>query len=122
MNIIFGREQAEAMQSKYTILELDTFKIGDQIVTAFCAVGGIPILEMPKVESMKSLHANLLENYRKGDWNYCEQAIEHLSGFWDHELDTFYDTITKRMIENKDRELDSNWWIIEKNPTQADQL
>lgn len=115
MNIIFGREQAESMKSKYTILELDTFKIGDQEVAAFCAVDGIPILDMPKIESMKSLHANLLENYRKGDWNYCEQALEHLIGFWNHELDTFYDTVKERIIKNKDKHLVENWWVIEKN-------
>lgn len=120
MNIIFGRERADAMQDKYTILELDTFKIGDQIVTAFCAVGSIPILEMPKIESMKSLHANMLENYRKCDWNYCEQALEHLSGFWNHELDTFYDTIAQRIAENKHQDLGSDWWIILKSPAEVD--
>lgn len=119
MNIIFGREQAESMQDKYTILELDTFKVGDQIVTAFCAVGSIPIMEMPKIESMKSLHINLLENYRKCDWNFCEQALEHLVGFWNHELDTFYDTITQRIKENKNRELDNNWWIIVKDSAEV---
>ena len=115
MNIIFGREQAESMQSKYTILELDTFKIGEQIVTAFCAVDGIPILDMPKIESMKSLHANLLENYHKGDWNYCEQALEHLVGFWNHELDTFYDNLKQRIKEHENATLAENWWVIEKH-------
>ena len=114
MNIFFGREQAELMQDKYTILELDTFKIGDQTVAAFCAVEGIPIMEMPRIESVKSLHANLLENYRKGDWNYCDQALEHLAGFWNHELDTFYDSIKQRIAEHKDKELEENWWVVEK--------
>lgn len=116
MNIIFGRESAEAMQDKYTILELDTFRFPtDQEVTAFCAVEGIPLLDMPKVESMKALHANLLENYRKGDWNYCEQALEHLTGFWNHELDTFYDSLKERIEENKEAVLTESWWIINKS-------
>jgi hypothetical protein len=115
MNIIFGREQADSMKEKYTILELDTFKIGDQIVTAFCPVGSIPITDMPKVESMKSLHANLIENYRKGDWNYCEQALEHLVGCWNSDLDSFYESIRDRIVKNKDTQLSDQWWIIEKD-------
>lgn len=109
MNIIFGREQAEAMQSKHTILELDTFRIGEQTVTAFCAVDNIPIMEMPKVESMKQLHANLLVEFRKKNWNYCEQALEHLTGRWGHEVDTFYDTMRQRVAEYTENDPGDNW-------------
>lgn len=109
MNIIFGREQAEAMKEKYTILELDTFKIGGQIVTAFCAVDTIPIMEMPKVESMKNLHENLLIEYRKKNWNYCEQALEHLVGCWNHEVDTFYDSIRQRVADYSEHDPGDDW-------------
>jgi hypothetical protein len=115
MNIIFGREQAELMGENYTILELDTFKYQGQLITAFCAVDQIPITDMPKVESMKELHQNLLIEYRKGDWNYCEQALEHLTGFWNHELETFYANLATRISKNKDKELEDGWWIIDRN-------
>lgn len=120
MNIIFGREQAEAMKEKYTILELDTFKIGEQIVTAFCAVDSMPIMEMPNIESMKSLHENLLIEFRKTNWNYCEQALEHLVGRWNHELDTFYDNIRQRIEHYKEKELNDDWWIVIKDSSQAE--
>lgn len=109
MNIIFGREQAEAMKEKYTILELDTFKIGEQIVTAFCAVDSMPIMEMPNIESMKSLHENLLIEFRKKNWNYCEQALEHLVGRWNHELDTFYDSIRQRVADYTENDPGEEW-------------
>ena len=115
MNIIFGREQAEEMQSRYTILELDSFSYQGQLLNAFCVVEQIPILDMARVESMKALHANLLENYRKCDWNYCEQAIEHLSGFWGEDMDTFYKTLKKRIEECKNKDLADNWWVIVKS-------
>lgn len=115
MNIIFGRENAEAMSQKHTMLELDTFRIsGEHLITAFCAVDGVAILDMPKIESMKNLHANLLENYRKGDWNYCEQAMEHLVGFWNGNLDTFYDSIKQRIEQHRDETLTEGWWIVDK--------
>lgn len=120
MNIIFGRDQADAMKEKYTILELDTFKFGDQHITAFCAVDSIPIIEMPSIENMKNLHENLLIEFRKQNWNYCEQALEHLVGKWNHELDTFYDNITQRINECKEQELNDNWWIIVKDSALTD--
>lgn len=117
MNIIFGRENAQAMAEKYTVLELDTIKAPNgQEIVAFCAVETIPILDLPRVDSMQSLHENLMINYRKRDWNYCTQAIEHLMGFWNHELDTFYTSISGRISEYLENEPDELWTgVIDKS-------
>lgn len=111
MNIIFGRENAVALADKYTVLELDTIKITPDgpTLTAFCAVENIPLMDMPKVESMKALHENLLINYRKKDWNYCTQALEHLVGFWGHDLDTFYDSISSRIATYSESDPGEDW-------------
>jgi hypothetical protein len=58
----------------------------------------IPITELSTVESLKDLHANLITNYAKQDWNYCEQAIEHLMGKWGGEVDSFYMELKTRTI------------------------
>jgi hypothetical protein len=120
MNIIFGRDNAVALSEKYTVLELDTIKFGPDgpEVTAFCAVENIPIFDMPKVESMKTLHENLLVEYRKRNWNYCTQALEHLTGFWGHELDTFYNSISSRVTSYTESDPGDEWTgVIEKNIT-----
>lgn len=111
MNIIFGREQAAALSENYTVLELDTIRYGgvEQEVTAFCVIESVSIVDMPKLESMKNLHANLLIEYRKKNWNYCEQAIEHLEGFWGQELDTFYENIAGRIAAFKENDPGENW-------------
>lgn len=111
MNIIFGRDQAAALNEKYTVLELDTIRIlpSGTEVTAFCVVDSIPITDMPKVDSMQDLHRNLLIEYRKRNWNYCEQALEHLTGFWNHELDTFYDTLKQRISSYIENEPGDEW-------------
>lgn len=117
MNIIFGRDNAVRLAEKYTVLELDTIKIGTNgpEITAFCAVENIPIFDMPRVESMKSLHENLLIEYRKRNWNYCTQALEHLQGFWGHELDTFYVSIGNRIQEYTEHDPGDSWTgVIEK--------
>ena len=101
MNIIFGKENLSAVDEKYTVLELDTIRVlpVDQVVTAYCLIENIPIQNLPKVESMQDLHKNLLINYRKRDWNYCEQALEHLIGFWGAEMDTYYTTLNQRIAK-----------------------
>jgi hypothetical protein len=111
MNIIFGRDQALALSQKYTVLELDTFRVHplNTKITAFCVIESMPIMDMPKVESMKNLHENFLAEYKKRDWNYCMQALEHLSGFWGHEVDTFYNSIRARIQEYSESELGDDW-------------
>ena len=101
MNIIFGKENLPTVDEKYTILELDTIRIlpVNQIVTAYCLVDAIPILNMPKAESMKNLHENLLVNYRKSDWNYCTQALEHLIGYWGADMDSYYTSLNQRIAK-----------------------
>lgn len=119
MNIIFGRENAQALTEKYTILELDTFRLSEgQELVAFCAVENIPILDLPRVESMKSLHENLMINYRKRDWNYCTQALEHLAGFWNHELDTFYMSLSERINSYIENDPGDDWTgVVDKTPS-----
>ncbi len=111
MNIIFGTEHIASVDSKYIVLELDTVRlqpIGKE-VTAYCLVEHIAIPDMPRVESMKNLHENLLINYRKKDWNFCEQALEHLMGFWGGELNTFYGALQARIAEFQQLDPGEDW-------------
>ena len=116
MNIIFG-ENIAGIEDKYTVLELDTFQIGTDgpVNTAYCVLELIPIHEMTDAESFKDLHHNLIENYKKRDWNYCEQAIEQLLGKWGGEVDTFYTELGNRIAKLKTLTLTDEWSpIIEK--------
>lgn len=117
MNIIIGSEQVEQFREKYTVLELDTIRFSGQETTvkAYCIVEQIPITELPQVESKKALHENLMINYRKKDWNFCTQALEHLVGAWGHELDSFYEDLLKRITQYQEQDPGPNWdGVIEK--------
>lgn len=111
MNIIFGEDQAQALSEKYTVLELDTFKFVPKniIAKAFAIVENIPIEDLPKLSFQKDLHHNLMENYRKRDWNFCEQAIENLVGCFGKELDTFYVELQSRITEFKENDPGKDW-------------
>lgn len=116
MHIIFGNDQD--LNEKYTVLELDTFRIGPggPERTAYCIVENIPIEEMPALETFKDLHSQLLSEYRNQNWNDCERIIAQLMGKWGGDLDSFYVELTSRIQSLKTQVLDNNWnGIIEKS-------
>jgi len=111
MNIIFGDNVAELAREKYTVLELDTFLIEDQdqTATAYAIVEKIPLLEMTNLPHYQDLHENLMQEYRKRNWKYCEDAIGHLRGRWSTELDSFYSELQQRIQNLKTQSLDDSW-------------
>tara|TARA_R110000772_G_scaffold79192_3_gene169525 strand:+ start:216 stop:578 length:363 start_codon:yes stop_codon:yes gene_type:complete len=118
MNIIIDPEQLEEYQKKYTVLELDTFRIvpENKQVKAYCMVETIPIGELHLTQSNKNLHNGLMESYRKRNWNYCNEALDHLVGCWNKELDSFYEDIRNRINLYMENEPGDSWdGIIEKH-------
>jgi hypothetical protein len=112
MNIIF-KENTLQLDEKYTVLDLDTFKFPDgSLHTACCLVENIPILELAQTAHLKDLHANLIKSYGLKDWNFCEQALEHLMGKWSGELDSFYQELESRIKKFKIIDLDDSWTPI----------
>jgi len=109
MHIIFGESQALVLKEKYTVLELETFRVKDGLIKTFCVVDQIPIEQITKIESMRNLHEQLIENYYKKDWNFCEQAIEHLIGQWGGELNTFYSFISNNVKAYKETDPGESW-------------
>ena len=112
MNIIIGTQDAEKMSEKYTVLPLENLKWKSHpeipITTAYCLIETIPIPEMPKIKEQVDLHIKFYENYQKGDFNFCTNALEHLKGKWGNQLDSFYDILSDRIGKYKDTDL-SNW-------------
>ena len=117
MHIIFGNEQVKDLEEKYTVLELDTFRFmpAGTIAKAYAVVEIIPLDDLPLLSKQKDLHHNLMENYRRRDWNFCEQAIENLAGKFGGELDSFYAELQSRINNYKDNDPGQNWdYAIEK--------
>lgn len=111
MNIILGQENAESIQDMYVVLELDTMRFAnaDQPVTAYCLIEKLSLEEMMQIERFRDLHQNLMKNYFLRNWQYCENALEHLRGKWNGELDSFYDTLSNRLSLLKNQTLDDDW-------------
>lgn len=117
MHIIFGREQADELIGKYTVLELDTFRFGENgpVVTAYCPVENIPFSELSTLTQTCQQHAQLITDYQNKNWMACIQAIEQLTGKWRGELDSFYADLLARVNQNLHSAPQENWsHIIQK--------
>jgi hypothetical protein len=111
MHIILDNQQVGDYKKKYTVLELDTFRVmpDENLVTAWCVVDTIPLMEINVLDNHTRLHSELIRNYRIKNWDFCEQAIEKLLGKWNGELDSFYADILNRVEKLKSQEPDQNW-------------
>jgi hypothetical protein len=110
MNIILGEQQASVLSEKYTVLELDTFSVqGSAPIKSYAVIENIPIPEMFSLDKQTELHNKMIEQYHLRNWKFCLDALEHLVGKWNGEVDTFYFDIKQRIEDLAPRELDSSW-------------
>ena len=99
MEIIFGRENAEKLREKYTVLDLETVEKDGVSLEVFCLIPAdkISLGDLPTLEQWVNLHHDFLKGYHKNEYDYCRQCIEHLTGKFGGEVDTFYEEITRRI-------------------------
>ena len=107
MQLIFGRENAEALRERYTILELETLQQEGVNLEVFCLIPGekIGIPDLPQLDQWIKLHNDFLHGYHTQQYSYCRQCIEHLMGKFGGEVDTFYEEILKRINEADPQEV-----------------
>lgn len=98
MEIIFGRENAEMLRKKYTVLSLETVDAGGTPLEVFCLVTAekLGLGELPELEQYVKLHEDFLVGYKKQEYAYCRDCIGHLMGKFGGELDSFYQEILSR--------------------------
>lgn len=114
MNIVLGKENINIVDDRYISLELDLLKIPgrDEPIAAYCILDPLPLDALATVDQWRDLHENLIKNYRIRNWNYCEQALEHLAGKWGGQLDTFYQNLNQRVLMLKETDPGPEWSAI----------
>jgi hypothetical protein len=100
MEIIFGRENAEMLRERFTVLDLETVtdKEGNSM-EVFCLIPAdkIKLSDLPTLADWVKLHNEFLHGYQTKQYNYCRQALEHLMGKFGGEVDSFYSIILERI-------------------------
>lgn len=100
MEIIFGRENAEKLRDKYTVLDLEKIAAGDGTeFEVFCLIPAekIALTDLPTLKHWVKLHDDFITGYKDKKFKYCKDAIEHLKGKFGGEVDTFYEEILRRI-------------------------
>ena len=98
MNIIIGKEIAEELGKKYTVLPLKQLEREGQIIDAFCVIPAdkINLGEMVALDANVRMHHAFNEAYTKENWAKMKEIAEHLMGKFGGELDTFYEELLNR--------------------------
>lgn len=111
MNIILGNDNLDTISTRYTVLPLDKIRVAKSpdAIQSYCLIENLPIGEMFHLDNWINLHKNLMINYERRNWLYCVQAIEHLKGKWNGELDSFYDHLESRINELQQQEIPDGW-------------
>jgi hypothetical protein len=101
----------ELLRSKYLVLELDSLEINDKTTTAFAIIDSehVQLHEIAKLDVITNLHCHLIKNYKLQNWDYCEQAIDHLIGSFKGELDSFYEELLQRVLVLKNTPIGKDW-------------
>ena len=99
MQLIFGRENAEKLREKYTVLDLETVEKEGHKLEVFFLISAdkFSICDLPQIDNWVKLHNDFLNGYHTQQYNFCRQCIEHLTGKFGGEVDTFYEEILKRI-------------------------
>lgn len=113
MLVVFGNENADKLRDRMTVLELDTFMQNGLVkpITAYAVLEmeDIPLQELTTLDKTVELHNTMLTEYRNRRFNYCEQALEHLTGKWSGKLDSFYLEFSQRISKLQEADLPEDW-------------
>ncbi len=101
MHIIFGDEVAEEIRKKNIVLQLETFAVQGKQQTAYCVImpESIVMTEMPDIDRYCRLHQALIDAWNRADFNSVLHGIEHLTGKFGGEMDSFYTILQDRIKE-----------------------
>jgi hypothetical protein len=115
MQIVFGREAAEQLREKYTVLELETVPVQGETLETFCVVPMESIaLEMAALQQYVQLHEKFVKAIKDNEPNVCVELSEHLMGKFGGELDSFYEIIADRCASTGSTE-----FMVPPEPSEA---
>lgn len=98
MQIIWNQEAAKRLKSNQTVLELETFTVGDQSITAYCVVPAEKIFpEITQLENLVKLHEAFIQAFNQKNYQLCQDLAPELIGRFGGEIDSFYQEILNKL-------------------------
>jgi hypothetical protein len=98
MQIIWNREAAESLRTNQTVLELETFPVGEQTITAYCVIPAERVFpDIARLDNLKELHQAFISAFNQKNYQLCQDIVPELVGRFGGELDSFYEEILKKI-------------------------
>lgn len=98
MQIIWNREAAESLRTNQTVLELETFSVNDQSITAYCVVPAEKVFpDITHLENLVELHQAFITAFNEKNYSLCQDIVPKLVGRFGGELDSFYEAILDKI-------------------------
>lgn len=98
MQIIWDSAAAQQLRSNHTVLELETFVVNDQSITAYCVVPSDKVFpDITRLESIVELHTAFIKAFNEQDYQLCQDIAPSLIGSFNGDLDSFYATILDKI-------------------------
>lgn len=101
MQIIWDQKAAQQLKSSHTILELETFFVNGENLTAYCVLPAEKVFsDITQLENLKELHVNFVKAFNEKNYELCRDIVPNLIGRFGGELDSFYTAIMDK-IDNE---------------------
>lgn len=98
MQIIWNQEAVSKLKNNHTLLELETFVVNGQPITAYCVVPLEKVVkEITELENNKHLHSEFVKSFNEKNYDMCNELYQHLLGKFGGELDSFYEEIINKI-------------------------
>jgi hypothetical protein len=97
MQIVFGKQTAEQLKEKYTVLELEPILTAQGTLEPYCVIPVEQIaLRMSSINNDIDLHEKFVQAIKDNNTKLCVDLHEHLIGKFGGELDSFYEIVVQR--------------------------
>lgn len=104
MQIIWNQQAAESLRNSHTVLELETFAVGNQTITAYCVIPPEKVFpEITRLDNIKELHQAFITAFNNQDYKLCQDLVPELVGRFGGELDDFYTTVIDKITKQTNR-------------------
>ena len=100
MQIIWDSTAAQQLRSNHTVLELETFFIDGQYITAYCVVPADKVFpDITRLPTITELHVAFVKAFNDKDYQLCQDIAPNLIGVFCGELDSFYQAILDKITD-----------------------
>ena len=98
MQIIWDPVAAQQLKSNHTVLELETFEVDGQSITAYCVVPAEKVFpDITRLPTITELHVAFITAFNEKNYQLCQDIAPNLIGVFAGELDSFYHTILDKI-------------------------